>query len=48
VLLEEAGLDRESAVNRLKELRDRLKQGELDGNTFTIRVIAEPAGGDAG
>lgn len=48
VLLEEAGLDRESAVNRLKELRDRLKQGELDGNTFTIRVIAEPTGGDAG
>jgi hypothetical protein len=48
VILEASELDRESALKRLKELRDRLKQGEHEGSTFTIRVTAEHSDGDAG
>lgn len=40
VLLDVSGLSREDAVERLKELRDRLKKNELDGTRFTIRVTS--------
>jgi hypothetical protein len=53
VLLDVSGLSREDAVERLKELRDRLKRNELDGTRFTIRVTSnttdtDTADGDAG